>query len=104
MCHRFSLCARACVCVCVCVLTRYMSPLQARDEYRREQDSDKVREVDAVHGARLVKLTDRLHKMRGLWARPAEQRLAYANETLLVWVLLAERAQLWGLKVIATLL
>ncbi len=57
-----------------------------------------------MHGARLVKLTDRLHNMRGLWARPADQRAAFANETLQVWVPLAERAQLWGLKVIFILL
>lgn len=62
-------------------------------------DNETSEEVQAILGARLIKLAHRLLKMRALWAEPPARHSAFALETLQVWIPLAERAGLWGLKV-----
>ncbi|KAL4323944.1 hypothetical protein GQ457_11G014290 [Hibiscus cannabinus] len=46
----------------------------------------------------LVKLADRLHNMRTIYALPLAKAQAVAQETLLVWCSLASRLGLWALK------
>jgi len=46
----------------------------------------------------LVKLADRLHNMRTLYALPAEKARAVAGETLGVWCSLASSLGVWALK------
>jgi (p)ppGpp synthase/HD superfamily hydrolase len=58
--------------------------------------------VQTILAARLIKLADRLLKMRSLWVVPAAHWKAFASETLHVWVPLAEKARMSGLKVKAS--
>ncbi|XWS42894.1 hypothetical protein CRYUN_Cryun16bG0053500 [Craigia yunnanensis] len=46
----------------------------------------------------LIKLADRLHNMRTIYALPLVKAQAVAQETLLVWCSLASRLGLWALK------
>ncbi|XP_065852576.1 uncharacterized protein [Euphorbia lathyris] len=46
----------------------------------------------------LIKLADRLHNMRTIYALPALKAQAVAQETLLIWCSLASRLGLWALK------
>ncbi|XVF30427.1 hypothetical protein REPUB_Repub16aG0056300 [Reevesia pubescens] len=46
----------------------------------------------------LIKLADRLHNMRTIYALPLAKAQAVAQETLLVWCSLASRLGLWALK------
>ncbi|CAL1407856.1 unnamed protein product [Linum trigynum] len=46
----------------------------------------------------LIKLADRLHNMRTIYALPTPKAQAVAQETLLVWCSLASRLGLWALK------
>ncbi|GMJ11348.1 hypothetical protein HRI_004804000 [Hibiscus trionum] len=46
----------------------------------------------------LVKLADRLHNMRTIYALPLAKAQAVAQETLFVWCSLASRLGLWALK------
>ncbi|XP_031285960.1 uncharacterized protein LOC116144645 isoform X2 [Pistacia vera] len=46
----------------------------------------------------LIKLADRLHNMRTIYALPPSKALAVAQETLLIWCSLASRLGLWALK------
>ncbi|GKV07503.1 hypothetical protein SLEP1_g19269 [Rubroshorea leprosula] len=46
----------------------------------------------------LIKLADRLHNMRTIYALPLEKAQAVAQETLLIWCSLASRLGLWALK------
>lgn len=71
----------------------------AEQERDLGQHEGKPVDVWPTHAARLIKLTDRLLRMRTIWAEPAAIREASASETLQVWAPLAERAGLWGLKV-----
>ncbi|KAH9783967.1 GTP diphosphokinase [Citrus sinensis] len=46
----------------------------------------------------LIKLADRLHNMRTIYALPPAKARAVAQETLLIWCSLASRLGLWALK------
>nr|XP_043631889.1 uncharacterized protein LOC122603286 [Erigeron canadensis] len=46
----------------------------------------------------LIKLADRLHNMRTIYALPSEKAKAVAQETLVIWCSLASRLGLWALK------
>ncbi|CAO2821634.1 unnamed protein product [Amaranthus hypochondriacus] len=46
----------------------------------------------------LIKLADRLHNMRTIYALPLSKAEAVAEETLVVWCSLASRLGLWALK------
>ncbi|XP_071705962.1 uncharacterized protein [Rutidosis leptorrhynchoides] len=46
----------------------------------------------------LIKLADRLHNMRTIYALPLVKAKAVAHETLVVWCSLASRLGLWALK------
>ncbi|CAN0824354.1 Probable GTP diphosphokinase RSH3, chloroplastic [Linum grandiflorum] len=46
----------------------------------------------------LIKLADRLHNMRTIYALPPSKAQAVAQETLLVWCSLASRLGLWSLQ------
>ncbi|CAN1345189.1 Putative GTP diphosphokinase RSH1, chloroplastic [Linum perenne] len=46
----------------------------------------------------LIKLADRLHNMRTIYALPPSKAQAVAQETLLVWCSLASRLGLWALQ------
>ncbi|OMP08512.1 hypothetical protein COLO4_06399 [Corchorus olitorius] len=46
----------------------------------------------------LIKLADRLHNMRTIYALPLAKAQAVAQETLLVWCSLASRLGLWAVK------
>ncbi|KAK4835441.1 hypothetical protein QYF36_009705 [Acer negundo] len=46
----------------------------------------------------LIKLADRLHNMRTIYALPPTKAQAVAQETLLIWCSLASRLGLWALK------
>lgn len=46
----------------------------------------------------LIKLADRLHNMRTIYALPSAKAQAVAQETLVVWCSLASRLGLWALK------
>ncbi|PON62440.1 RelA/SpoT family [Trema orientale] len=46
----------------------------------------------------LIKLADRLHNMRTIYALPLQKAQAVAKETLAVWCSLASRLGLWALK------
>ncbi|XP_038700537.1 uncharacterized protein LOC119997522 isoform X2 [Tripterygium wilfordii] len=46
----------------------------------------------------LIKLADRLHNMRTIYALPSPKARAVAQETLLIWCSLASRLGLWALK------
>ncbi|CAM8976534.1 unnamed protein product [Rhodiola kirilowii] len=46
----------------------------------------------------LIKLADRLHNMRTIYALPAPKAQAVAQETLIIWCSLASRLGLWALK------
>ncbi|XP_022748476.1 uncharacterized protein LOC111298042 [Durio zibethinus] len=46
----------------------------------------------------LIKLADRLHNMRTIYALPLAKAQAFAQETLLVWCFLASRLGLWAVK------
>ncbi|XP_021684288.2 uncharacterized protein LOC110667680 isoform X2 [Hevea brasiliensis] len=46
----------------------------------------------------LIKLADRLHNMRTIYALPPLKAQAVAQETLLIWCSLASRLGLWALK------
>lgn len=46
----------------------------------------------------LIKLADRLHNMRTIYALPLPKAQAVAQETLLIWCSLASRLGLWALK------
>ncbi|KMT16719.1 hypothetical protein BVRB_3g050030 [Beta vulgaris subsp. vulgaris] len=46
----------------------------------------------------LIKLADRLHNMRTIYALPLSKAQAVAEETLVVWCSLASRLGLWALK------
>lgn len=46
----------------------------------------------------LIKLADRLHNMRTIYALPPTKAQALAQETLLIWCSLASRLGLWALK------
>ncbi|KDP21786.1 hypothetical protein JCGZ_00573 [Jatropha curcas] len=46
----------------------------------------------------LIKLADRLHNMRTIYALPPQKAQAVAQETLLIWCSLASRLGLWALK------
>ena len=47
----------------------------------------------------VVKLADRLHNMRTVWALPPTKARAVATETLRVWCSLAERLGMFAVKV-----
>lgn len=47
----------------------------------------------------VIKLADRLHNMRTVWALPPAKARAVATETLRVWCSLAERLGMFALKV-----
>ncbi|KAI4320102.1 hypothetical protein MLD38_033615 [Melastoma candidum] len=46
----------------------------------------------------LIKLSDRLHNMRTIYALPFTKAQAVAQETLVIWCSLASRLSLWALK------
>ncbi|KAK7308889.1 hypothetical protein RJT34_05207 [Clitoria ternatea] len=46
----------------------------------------------------LIKLADRLHNMRTIYALPLQKAQAVAEETLIIWCSLASRLGLWTLK------
>ncbi|KAL2594940.1 hypothetical protein AAZV13_11G010900 [Glycine max] len=46
----------------------------------------------------LIKLADRLHNMRTIYALPLQKAQAVAEETLIIWCSLASRLGLWALK------
>ncbi|KAL1355625.1 hypothetical protein AAHE18_05G126600 [Arachis hypogaea] len=46
----------------------------------------------------LIKLADRLHNMRTIYALPLHKAQAVAEETLIIWCSLASRLGLWALK------
>ncbi|CAI9087056.1 OLC1v1021022C1 [Oldenlandia corymbosa var. corymbosa] len=46
----------------------------------------------------LIKLADRLHNMRTIYALPSTKSQAVAQETLVIWCSLASRLGLWALK------
>ncbi|CAL5364708.1 unnamed protein product [Camellia sinensis] len=46
----------------------------------------------------LIKLADRLHNMRTIYALPSAKAQAVAQETLVIWCSLASRLGLWALK------
>ncbi|KAL8160175.1 hypothetical protein V2J09_001712 [Rumex salicifolius] len=46
----------------------------------------------------LIKLADRLHNMRTIYALPSSKAQAVAQETLVIWCSLASRLGLWALK------
>ncbi|KAK4433196.1 putative GTP diphosphokinase RSH2, chloroplastic [Sesamum alatum] len=46
----------------------------------------------------LIKLADRLHNMRTIYALPSTKAQAVAQETLVIWCSLASRLGLWALK------
>ncbi|KAJ7982689.1 Guanosine-3',5'-bis(Diphosphate) 3'-pyrophosphohydrolase [Quillaja saponaria] len=46
----------------------------------------------------LIKLADRLHNMRTIYALPLKKAQAVAEETLIIWCSLASRLGLWALK------
>ncbi|KAK1409073.1 hypothetical protein QVD17_35597 [Tagetes erecta] len=46
----------------------------------------------------LIKLADRLHNMRTIYALPPSKAKAVAQETLVIWCSLASRLGLWALK------
>ncbi|XP_004309075.1 PREDICTED: uncharacterized protein LOC101294615 isoform X1 [Fragaria vesca subsp. vesca] len=46
----------------------------------------------------LIKLADRLHNMRTIYALPPEKAQAVAKETLVIWCSLASRLGLWAMK------
>lgn len=46
----------------------------------------------------LIKLADRLHNMRTIYALPLSKAQAVAQETLVIWCSLASRLGLWALK------
>ncbi|XP_066319269.1 uncharacterized protein [Miscanthus floridulus] len=46
----------------------------------------------------LIKLADRLHNMRTIYALPVPKAEAVAQETLAVWCSLASRLGVWALK------
>ncbi|XP_056160230.1 uncharacterized protein LOC115683159 isoform X2 [Syzygium oleosum] len=46
----------------------------------------------------LVKLADRLHNMRTIYALPSPKARAVAQETLVIWCSLASRLGLWAMK------
>lgn len=46
----------------------------------------------------LIKLADRLHNMRTIYALPMHKAQAVAEETLIIWCSLASRLGLWALK------
>ncbi|XP_052624724.1 uncharacterized protein LOC111920546 isoform X1 [Lactuca sativa] len=46
----------------------------------------------------LIKLADRLHNMRTIYALPSGKAKAVAQETLVIWCSLASRLGLWALK------
>ncbi|KAK3042772.1 hypothetical protein RJ639_001045, partial [Escallonia herrerae] len=46
----------------------------------------------------LIKLADRLHNMRTIYALPTAKAQAVAQETLVIWCSLASRLGLWALK------
>ncbi|GFZ15976.1 hypothetical protein Acr_25g0003850 [Actinidia rufa] len=46
----------------------------------------------------LIKLADRLHNMRTIYALPSAKANAVAQETLVIWCSLASRLGLWALK------
>ncbi|XP_058086952.1 uncharacterized protein LOC131234015 isoform X2 [Magnolia sinica] len=46
----------------------------------------------------LIKLADRLHNMRTIYALPSQKAQAVAQETLAVWCSLASRLGVWALK------
>ncbi|KAK9272431.1 hypothetical protein L1049_002804 [Liquidambar formosana] len=46
----------------------------------------------------LIKLADRLHNMRTIYALPSPKAQAVAQETLVIWCSLASRLGLWALK------
>lgn len=46
----------------------------------------------------LIKLADRLHNMRTIYALPAAKAQAVAQETLAIWCSLASRLGIWALK------
>lgn len=46
----------------------------------------------------LIKLADRLHNMRTIYALPSAKAKAVAQETLVIWCSLASRLGLWALK------
>ncbi|KAL9267676.1 putative GTP diphosphokinase RSH2, chloroplastic [Drosera capensis] len=46
----------------------------------------------------LIKLADRLHNMRTIYALPLPKAQAVAHETLIIWCSLASRLGLWALK------
>ncbi|KAJ9539561.1 hypothetical protein OSB04_026067 [Centaurea solstitialis] len=53
--------------------------------------------VDDPHVV-LIKLADRLHNMRTIYALPSAKAKAVAQETLVIWCSLASRLGLWALK------
>ncbi|RXH95361.1 hypothetical protein DVH24_025045 [Malus domestica] len=46
----------------------------------------------------LIKLADRLHNMRTIYALPLPKAQAFARETLVIWCSLASRLGLWAMK------
>ncbi|KAJ8772004.1 hypothetical protein K2173_027181 [Erythroxylum novogranatense] len=67
---------------------------------QEEADSLRVMLLGMVDDPRvvLIKLADRLHNMRTIYALPLLKAEAVAEETLLIWCSLASRLGLWALK------
>ncbi|KAL2620694.1 hypothetical protein R1flu_000899 [Riccia fluitans] len=65
-----------------------------------EVDSLRVMLLGMINDPRvvLIKLADRLHNMRTIYALPAEKAHAVAQETLAVWCSLASRLGVWAVK------
>ncbi|KAF4399003.1 hypothetical protein G4B88_023597 [Cannabis sativa] len=67
---------------------------------QEEADNLRVMLLGMVDDPRvvLIKLADRLHNMRTIYALPPQKAQAVAKETLAVWCSLASRLGLWALK------
>ncbi|XP_052191749.1 uncharacterized protein LOC127801014 isoform X2 [Diospyros lotus] len=65
-----------------------------------EAHNIRVMLLGMVHDPRvvLIKLADRLHNMRTIYALPLAKAQAVAQETLVIWCSLASRLGLWALK------